>query len=108
MESFSRPGPANTFVIIDENPSSIKDGSIAIPAAATPGNTYLVDYPSGLHGAAGVISFADGHVTVHKWLDSRTYTGPPIVLGGGGSGSRLQIPDNPDCFYLASITSAPR
>jgi len=107
--SFSRPGPANTFVIIDENPFSIDDGLISIPAFATPGSTYLIDFPSGLHGAAGVISFADGHVIVYKWLDRRTYTPQGLISGGqGGAGSYLQTPDNPDCFYLASITSAPR
>ena len=55
---------------MDENPSSINDGAFASSAVATPGNTYIIDYPSGLHGAAGVISFADGHVIIHKWLDS--------------------------------------
>lgn len=108
MSSFTRPGPANTFVIMDENPFSINDGTIAIPAAATPGNTYIVDFPSGLHGAAGVISFADGHVIIHRWLDPRTYTPQGIIAGGGGTSSHHELPDNPDCFYLAPITSAPR
>jgi type II secretory pathway pseudopilin PulG len=109
MSSFTRPGPANTWVIIDENPYSINDGEFAISAVATPGNTYLIDFPSGLHGAAGVISFADGHVIVHKWLDRRTYTPQGLIGPGMGStASGLQLPDNPDCFYLAPITSAPR
>jgi len=109
MSSFTRPGPASTFVIIDENPFSINDGSVAIPAAATPGATYLIDFTSGLHGAAGVLSFADGHVIVHKWQDSRTYTPQGLISGGqGGTGTHFLSPDNPDCFYLASIASAPR
>jgi type II secretory pathway pseudopilin PulG len=106
MSSFSKPGPANTFVIMDENPYAINDGSIAIPAAATPGSTYIVDYPAANHNAATGISFADCHVLVHKWLDARTYT--PPTTGMGGTGSPHQIPDDPDCFYLASITSAAR
>jgi type II secretory pathway pseudopilin PulG len=110
MSSFTRPGPANTFVIMDENPYSINDGAMDISANATPGNTYIIDYPSGLHGAAGVISFADGHVIVHKWLDYRTYT-PQIQPGQGGNPNVPTLhpfPDDPDCFYLAPITSAPR
>ncbi len=106
MSSFTRPGPANTFVIMDENPNSINAGTLYTSAFATPGNTYLIDFPSGLHGAAGVISFADGHVIIHKWLDSRTYTSEGIV--GGIPQAGLQTPDDPDCFYLAPITSAPR
>jgi len=107
MSSFTRPGPANTFVIMDANPYSINDGNFAASAFAAAGRTYLINLPSGLHGAAGVISFADGHVIVHKWLDQRTYT-PQGSPGLGGTATTLQSPDNPDCFYLAPITSAPR
>jgi prepilin-type N-terminal cleavage/methylation domain-containing protein len=108
LSSFTRPGPANTFVIMDENPLSINDGALEISAVATPGNTYLIDYPSGLHGAAGVISFADGHVIIHKWLDQRTYNPQVSGPGGGGTAENHPYPDDPDCFYLAPITSAPR
>ncbi len=107
MSSFSRPGPANTFVIMDENPFTINDASIAIPAAATPGNTWRLDFPSGNHNKGAGISFADGHVLIYKWQDARTYT-PTVPEGGQISSSGLQTPDNPDCFYLASITSARR
>ncbi|MGD0087359.1 MAG: type II secretion system protein [Verrucomicrobiota bacterium] len=110
LSSFTRPGPANTWVIIDENPYSINDGSFASSAVATTGYTYIIDYPSGLHGAAGVISFADGHVIVHKWQDLRTYTPMIVPQQGGAPGTPAfhPTPDDPDCFYLASITSGPR
>ena len=110
LASFTRPGPSKTWVFIDENPYSINDGSMAIVAAATPGNTYLVDYPSGLHGAAGGLSFADGHSIIKAWEDRRTYT-PTIVAQSGGDPGTPAIqpsPDDADCFYLAPITSAPR
>ena len=102
MSSFTRPSPANTWVIIDENPNTINDGSFASSALATSGNTYLIDYASGLHGGAGGLAFADGHSIIHKWQDRRTYN-PPL-----GMGSTKQTPDNPDCLYLAPLTSAPR
>ena len=109
MSSFTRPGPSDTWVIIDENPYSINDASMAMSAVATPGNTYLIDYPSGNHGNAAGLAFADGHSIVHKWMDPRTFTPQGIIGPGQGStGSTQQTPDNPDCFYLASITSAPR
>jgi prepilin-type processing-associated H-X9-DG protein len=109
MSSFSRPGPANTFVIMEENPYSINDGCMDISAYAAPGHTYLIDFPSGNHNGGAGISFADGHVIIHKWLDPRTFS--PSFLIGPGMGSMMptqQAPDDPDCFYLASITSAPR
>jgi prepilin-type N-terminal cleavage/methylation domain-containing protein len=105
--SFIKPGPANTFVIMDENPYSINDGSLAISAKALTGETYLIDFPSGNHNHAAGIAFADGHSIVHKWMDPRTYTPQGIIQPGQGStASTIQTPDNPDCFYLASITSS--
>lgn len=108
MSSFTRPGPANTWVFIDENPRSINDSSMAFPAAATPGATYVVDHPTGLHGKSGGLSFADGHSIVHKWQDAATYTLPISVDGNVQQQSALQSPDNPDCFFMAPMTSALR
>jgi prepilin-type N-terminal cleavage/methylation domain-containing protein/prepilin-type processing-associated H-X9-DG protein len=108
MSSFIRPGIANTWVMMDENPYSINDGSLAISAEAAPGKTYLIDFPAGNHNRAAGIAFADGHSIVHRWQDSRTYTPQGIIQPGlGGTGSTVEPTDNQDCFYLASITSAP-
>ena len=106
MSSFTQPGPVNTWVIIDENPRTINDGSMAISALAAPGQTYLIDQPTGLHGSAGSIAFADGHSLVHKWLDARTYTVSVNGQGNAVQANSHQSPDNPDCFYLAPLTSA--
>ena len=107
--SFSSPGPANTWVLMDENPYTINDGSFAVSANAAPGATYIIDFPTGLHGGAGALSFADGHSEVHKWQDRRIYN-PASNLHGqggrGGSGTGLQSPDVQDCFWLAERTSA--
>jgi prepilin-type N-terminal cleavage/methylation domain-containing protein/prepilin-type processing-associated H-X9-DG protein len=108
MTSFNRPVPANTWITMDENPRTINDGSIATSAAATPGNTYLIDYPAGNHNGAAAISFADGHVIVHKWEDPRTYTYIPIGQGNLIQDPTRMTPDDVDCFYLAPITSAHR
>lgn len=113
MSSFTRPGPSKTWVIMDENPYTINDGSFAVSAVATPGNTYLIDYPTGGHGGAGALAFADGHSIIHKWQDKRTYTPDPNTFPHPGYGSTTSTSesahggDNPDCFYLAQITSAP-
>ncbi len=108
MTSFTRPGPSQTWVIMDENPITINDGSFAVSAEAETGKTYLIDYPSGLHGGAGGMAFADGHAIVHKWQDPRTYTPPVSLHGNGGGGTTSESPDNPDCFFLAPLTSALR
>jgi prepilin-type processing-associated H-X9-DG protein len=106
MTSFTKPGPANTFVFMDENPRTINDGSISFSAYASAGNTYLIDLASGNHNAAAAISFADGHVIVHKWQDGRTYIFMAAGQGNFSQNATKQAPDDPDCFYLAPITSA--
>jgi prepilin-type N-terminal cleavage/methylation domain-containing protein/prepilin-type processing-associated H-X9-DG protein len=115
MSSFNNPGPANTWVFMDENPYSINDGAMAIAAAASSGNTYLIDFPSGLHAGAGGISFADGHAIIHKWQDPDTYNPQSFGImpdqtnpGGSHKPQAIGHNDDPDCFYLAGITSAAR
>ena len=65
--------PANRFVFIDVNPASICTPAFGVDMS---GQTF-VHYPSSLHGGLGVVSFADGHVESHKWLDARTRKGLP-------------------------------
>ncbi len=108
MSSFTRPGPSDTWVFIDENPRTINDGSMAIAAATTSAATYLIDYPTGLHGGAGALAFADGHAIVHKWKDPLTYT--PQISGQGNIIQSPSLTPHPDvdCYYLAPLTSALR
>ncbi|HEY4414312.1 MAG TPA: prepilin-type N-terminal cleavage/methylation domain-containing protein [Verrucomicrobiae bacterium] len=106
LSAFTRPGPSDTWVLMDECPITINDGSLAVSAVAAPGKTYLIDNPAGNHGSAAGMSFADGHAIVHKWKDSRTYSPPLTMHGNENSGGGLQTPDNVDMFYLAPLTSA--
>lgn len=106
--SFTRPGPSSTWVIMDENPITINDGSFAVSAFATPTSTYLIDYPTGLHGGAGGLAFADGHSIVHKWQEIRTYSPDPASQHGAGGGGSTQQTGNVDLLYLAPLTSALR
>jgi prepilin-type N-terminal cleavage/methylation domain-containing protein/prepilin-type processing-associated H-X9-DG protein len=55
-------GPANTWVTVDENPSSINDGWFVHES-----RTGFVDYPASYHNNAGGLSFADGHSEIKKW-----------------------------------------
>jgi len=65
--------PANRFVFMDVNPASI-----CTPAFGVFMNELeFIHYPSDLHRGRGVVSFADGHVETHKWVDPRTTIGIP-------------------------------
>ena len=70
-------GPANTWVLIDENPVSINDGWFCVDPSPTANN--WIDKPATYHDRAGGLSFADGHGEIKKWRDQNliNYTGPP-------------------------------
>jgi prepilin-type N-terminal cleavage/methylation domain-containing protein/prepilin-type processing-associated H-X9-DG protein len=66
-----RPAPSNLWVIIDENPDSVNDAAFAVNM----NSSAFQDGPGMLHNNACGFTFADGHSEIHKWQDSRTYTG---------------------------------
>ncbi len=68
LSEFTRPGPANTFVMLDECPDSINDGLFQMNLRSSSWS----DIVASLHGGGGGLSFADGHAEVHKWRDSNT------------------------------------
>jgi len=70
-----KPGPVNTFVILDEC-SGINDAFFAPHMTGydpvNPGAWEFGDVPATYHGDSGSFSFADGHSEIHKWRDART------------------------------------
>jgi prepilin-type N-terminal cleavage/methylation domain-containing protein/prepilin-type processing-associated H-X9-DG protein len=91
------PGPADTFVLLDERQDSINDGYyvVQMDGYPNPATTYIVDYPASYHNGAAGFAFADGHSEIHKWHDPRTM--PPL-----GTELRLNVasPNNPDVIWL--------
>src|SRR5581483_312320 len=73
------PGPSDCWVLIDENPFSINDGSFA----CDPNATVWWDVPASYHNNAGGLSFADGHAEIKRWKD-RNLLGlnAPVPAGG--------------------------
>jgi prepilin-type N-terminal cleavage/methylation domain-containing protein/prepilin-type processing-associated H-X9-DG protein len=75
MSDFIKPGPAMTFVCLDEDPDSINDGLFGMhlpipPNANWPAQTWD-DFPASYHVGACGFSFADGHAEIHKWKDAK-------------------------------------
>ena len=71
------PGPARAAVFVDENEKSIQQSAFGINAPdrltlfETPLWTWI-SFPATRHGQAGVLSFADGHVEVWRWVEPNT------------------------------------
>jgi hypothetical protein len=57
--------PVLLWVVLDENPNTINDGSFRVPT----GNNWI-DFPATYHNRAGGLNFADGHAEIYKWRDS--------------------------------------
>jgi prepilin-type processing-associated H-X9-DG protein len=65
---------SETWVLIDESADWINDAAFGV-MMTRPGSYLgnIVDTPSGRHGGACGMSFADGHSIVHKWMSPTTY-----------------------------------
>jgi len=96
------PAPADLWVLIDEDPDSINDGSFAVQMPASAPATMWIDMPSKAHGNSCGFSFADGHSEIHKWLNPgniSTVTYTPLSKG-------LPALSDPDILWLARHTSS--
>ena len=65
MGQLNRPGPASTFVYLDEQADSINDASYFAPEGGV-----WHDLPGNYHNDAAGIAFADGHSEIHRWQSS--------------------------------------
>lgn len=101
MSDLRMPGPAETWVFIDERQDSINDGWFAVDMVNQGGSAELVDIPASYHNHAGNLAFADGHAQPHKWVDPRT--DPPMILGV--KAPQQYCPNSSDVSWLQSHTT---
>jgi prepilin-type N-terminal cleavage/methylation domain-containing protein/prepilin-type processing-associated H-X9-DG protein len=68
MSSFTSPGPAMTWLLIDESTYNLNDAAFAFSMV----NSGWLDFPGRYHGNSSGITFADGHTENKKWLNDHT------------------------------------
>ncbi len=93
------PGPAKTFVFLDEREDSINDGYYVVDMQGYPNQPNrwrIVDYPASYHNNAGGMSFADGHSEIRKWHDGRTTP----TISSTDRPLDQSSPNNQDVFFL--------
>jgi prepilin-type N-terminal cleavage/methylation domain-containing protein/prepilin-type processing-associated H-X9-DG protein len=96
LASLQRPGPAMTFVILDEHPDSIDDAVFHSLGGAAIQNAEFRNVPASYHWGGGAnFSFADGHSEIHKWRDSRTTFGVKYTKIGN-----IKVPGSVDYQWL--------
>ncbi len=107
------PGPARTFVFIDEHESTIGSPTFNNPWMYHDGKTHWhLSLPASRHnGTSAATSFAYGHVEMHRWLDPRTRVAvikPDPVRGLlGYEPEDASSPNNPDAQWLFERSTAP-
>ena len=99
LSQFTRPGPAMTWVLLDECPDSINDGYFTLHME----NNIWDDVPASTHNGAGGFSFADGHAEIKKWLDARTK--PPVRFSNAALPLNVASPNNVDMTWLSDRTT---
>jgi prepilin-type processing-associated H-X9-DG protein len=88
--------PSFTLMFVDEHEDSIFSGAFALTTPENSVNAFW-GLPGSRHRGAGTLSFADGSVEVHKWLDARTVRPvqrKPLTVDD------VQMPNNPDAIWL--------
>jgi prepilin-type N-terminal cleavage/methylation domain-containing protein/prepilin-type processing-associated H-X9-DG protein len=98
--------PANFFVTLDEDDNTINDAMFRedVPQnGSLSGSLFISDWPATYHGGSGGISFADGHVEMHKWKS----LGKPPTGYDPGAGTTLGGAKALDVAYLMQISSEP-
>jgi len=101
MSDVLNPGPAMTFLFLDEREDSINDGEFCTSMSGfpdKPSSWYIIDMPASYHGGAGGFSFVDGHSEIKKWRDRRTM---PPLNPGVDTPLNIASPNNVDAYWLA-------
>jgi len=96
LSDMVRPGPATTFVLVDERQDSINDGFLVVQMTGFTGSPNgveeIVDYPASYHNQAAGLGFGDGHSEIHKWVTKAMLNPPEIAV--------TTTPNSPDVFWL--------
>jgi len=111
------PGPADTWVFLDERQDCINWGNYLTDMAGdSPSEPALYEFqqdmPGMYHNRSAGFAFADGHADIQHWLDPRTT--PPLVTPSTGvdavngpAASGLPVPRDGDVRWLQLHTVCP-
>lgn len=97
----TRPGPANLWVLMDENPSSINDAYFVCDPDQPSFATQWTDYPAFYHGNSGGMCFADGHAAIHRWRDPNVLR----VFPPGGAPAAVEAVPSADLAFMLAASS---
>lgn len=88
LSQLVNPGPAATWVSLDEHPDSINDGAFFAPRIGE-----WFDFPANYHDGGAGVAFADGHTVMHRWQASVLKIPVKFIVPGGSILTKLSDPD---------------
>jgi prepilin-type N-terminal cleavage/methylation domain-containing protein len=88
--------PSQSFVFVDELPSSVNDGYFEVLMYASDKYASLTvqDWPASYHGRTGGFSFSDGHVESKRWETQAFWDATP-----------KSVPNNKDAIWVVEHTT---
>jgi prepilin-type N-terminal cleavage/methylation domain-containing protein/prepilin-type processing-associated H-X9-DG protein len=98
---FVQPGPAMTWVLIDENEGSINDTLFCTGPLDV---KHWQDFPAVRHGGGGGVSYADGHSEIKKWTDKWLFPSSGFIETSYSSG-HASDPNSGDWLWLSDRTT---
>ena len=102
QSNMRNPGPAQTWVFIEESPYSIDDAFFAIDPRNT---TEWYNSPAVLHGHSSVLSYGDGHSALRRWTDGSMISEMPATPSGT-TDNWPASPTSGDLAWFISVSTA--
>jgi len=103
------PGPAKTFVFLDEREDCVNWGNFATSMAGYLTNpslyAYNEDLPGIYHNLACGFSFVDGHSELKKWLG---WMPPMHYQDAYWQNASFQVPNDPDIAWMQDHSTRPK
>src|SRR5688572_16467195 len=100
MSDVIDPGPAGTWLLLDQRHNSINWGNYFTAMDGWPDKPqqfcFIEDIPASYHHRAAGVSFMDGHAEIRRWRDSRTIT----FARKPGPNQVIPSPHNQDIRWL--------
>jgi prepilin-type N-terminal cleavage/methylation domain-containing protein len=100
------PGPANTWLVVDENQQSINDGwMVEDPSEPSLIDPDWVDLPGSNHDFSCGMSFCDGHAVIKRWRDATVLAYDKMDDTGSWPG-QVKSKFEQDVFWMVNRSTA--